>query len=476
MRFSASIFILLLSTVLFSQTLAQPQVNIVEFANGIYGKTSELATNGDGRMYAATQLGYIYIISPSGIVDTVPFLDINNKVTPTSLSNTGEQGLLGLAFSPNYTTDSTFYICYTNKTGHGNSVLARYKRSANPNLADTASAEIIFALAQPYTNHNGGCLKFGSDGYLYFALGDGGDVGDPGNRAQNMNMYFGKILRIDVSQPGAYTIPSTNPFFGVMNVKNEIWASGFRNPWKFSFDRLTHDMWIGDVGQDIWEEIDFQTASSSGGENYGWRCYEGFVTYNTSVGCTGNYVSPVHAYSHATTGGCSVTGGFVYRGTTYPALYGYYFFADFCNGTIYALDPSNGNSVTVAGTFPGRAFSTFGEDDNGELYIADLINQKVYQITDTTTSISEYANELSHASVSFNQNEQSLQLSLTSKSNNQASIKLYDLKGVLIATWRLSLKSGGNTFNLPINLNSGIYLSNITLGKTSLNIKIPVIQ
>ncbi|HRH84765.1 MAG TPA: PQQ-dependent sugar dehydrogenase, partial [Bacteroidia bacterium] len=256
MKFSARTSLLLLSMAAFSQTWAQPQVNIVEYANGIYGKTSELAANGDGRIYAATQLGYIYIINPGGVVDTVPFLDINNKVTPTTLSNTGEQGLLGLAFSPNYATDSCFYVCYTNKTGHGNSVLARYKRSADPNVADTASAEIIFALAQPYTNHNGGCLKFGSDGYLYLALGDGGDVGDPGNRAQNMNMYFGKILRIDVSQPGAYTIPSTNPFFGVMNIKNEIWASGFRNPWKFSFDRLTHDMWIGDVGQDIWEEID----------------------------------------------------------------------------------------------------------------------------------------------------------------------------------------------------------------------------
>jgi len=476
MKFSANVSILLLCMATVSQTWAQAQVNIIEYANGIYGKTSDLATNGDGRMYAATQLGYIYIINPGGVTDTIPFLDINSKVTPTSLSNTGEQGLLGLAFSPNYTTDSSFYVYYTNKTGNGNSVLARYKRSADPNVADTVSAEILFALAQPYTNHNGGCLKFGNDGYLYLALGDGGDVGDPGNRAQNMNMYFGKILRIDVLQPGAYTIPSTNPFFGVMNVKNEIWASGFRNPWKFSFDRLTHDMWIGDVGQDIWEEIDFQQANSTGGENYGWRCYEGLVTYNTSVGCIGNYISPVHVYSHASTGGCSVTGGFVYRGTAYPALYGYYFFADFCNGTIYALDPNNGNAVTVAGTFPGRAFSTFGEDDNGELYIADLVNQKVYQVTDTTTSISEYGNDVNNVDMSFNQNEQSLQMNLTSKSNNQATLYLYDLKGTLITAWKLSLKSGNNTFKLPINLTSGIYLSNINSVNASLNIKIPVIK
>ncbi len=476
MKFSANVSILLLCMATVSQTWAQPQVNIIEYANGIYGKTSDLATNGDGRMYAATQLGYIYIINPGGVTDTIPFLDINSKVTPTSLSNTGEQGLLGLAFSPNYTTDSSFYVYYTNKTGNGNSVLARYKRSADPNVADTVSAEILFALAQPYTNHNGGCLKFGNDGYLYLALGDGGDVGDPGNRAQNMNMYFGKILRIDVLQPGAYTIPSTNPFFGVMNVKNEIWASGFRNPWKFSFDRLTHDMWIGDVGQDIWEEIDFQQANSTGGENYGWRCYEGLVTYNTSVGCIGNYISPVHVYSHASTGGCSVTGGFVYRGTAYPALYGYYFFADFCNGTIYALAPNNGNAVTVAGTFPGRAFSTFGEDDNGELYIADLVNQKVYQVTDTTTSISEYGNDVNNVDMSFNQNEQSLQMNLTSKSNNQATLYLYDLKGTLITAWKLSLKSGNNTFKLPINLTSGIYLSNINSVNASLNIKIPVIK
>ncbi|HNL35042.1 MAG TPA: T9SS type A sorting domain-containing protein, partial [Bacteroidia bacterium] len=237
-----------------------------------------------------------------------------------------------------------------------------------------------------------------------------------------------------------------------------------------------HDMWIGDVGQDIWEEIDFQPANSTGGENYGWRCYEGLVTYNTTVGCTGNYVSPVHVYSHASTGGCSVTGGFVYRGTAYPALYGYYFFADFCNGTIYTLDPNNGNAVTVAGTFLGRAFSTFGEDDNGELFIADLVNQKVYQVTDTTTSITEYGNELNYANVFFNQNEQSLQLNLNSKNNNQATVQLYDLKGVLIAAWKLSLKSGSNTIKLPIDLTSGIYLSNITCGNASRNIKIPVIK
>ncbi|HRB38913.1 MAG TPA: T9SS type A sorting domain-containing protein, partial [Bacteroidia bacterium] len=198
--------------------------------------------------------------------------------------------------------------------------------------------------------------------------------------------------------------------------------------------------------------------------------------YNTSVGCIGNYISPVHVYSHASTGGCSVTGGFVYRGTAYPALYGYYFFADFCNGTIYALDPNNGNAVTVAGTFPGRAFSTFGEDDNGELYIADLVNQKVYQVTDTTTSISEYGNDVNNVDMSFNQNEQSLQMNLTSKSNNQATLYLYDLKGTLITAWKLSLKSGNNTFKLPINLTSGIYLSNINSVNASLNIKIPVIK
>src|SRR5690606_30327143 len=243
---------------------AKAQVYITPYATGLAGRISDIATNGDGRLYVTTQMGSIYIISQGGVLNPVPFLNIQPKVTPTSVNNTGEQGLLGLAFSPDYANDQTFYIYYTNKSGIGNSILARYKVTSNPDIADSLSEEILLDIQQPYTNHNGGCLKFGNDGFLYLGLGDGGSSGDPGNLAQNMNEYFGKILRIDVSsQPTGYTIPPTNPYYSVVGAKQEIWASGFRNPWKFSFDKLTHDLWIGDVGETTWEEIDFQPASSS---------------------------------------------------------------------------------------------------------------------------------------------------------------------------------------------------------------------
>jgi glucose/arabinose dehydrogenase len=460
---------------MFSQTLAQPQVNIVPYTNGIYGKISDIASNGDGRLFVATQLGYIYIVNAGGSLDTVPFLNINNKVTPTSLSNTGEQGLLGLAFSPNYSIDSSFYVYYTNKVGHGNSVIARYKVSNNPNLADTSSAEILFALAQPYTNHNGGCMKFGSDGYLYIALGDGGDAGDPGNRAQNMNLYFGKILRIDVSQPGPYTIPTTNPYAGVLNIKQEIWASGLRNPWKFSFDRMTHDFWMGDVGQDIWEELNYQSASSNGGENYGWRCYEGLVVYDTSAGCNGNYTAPIHVYSHAATGGCSITGGFVYRGTANTFMYGYYFFADFCNGTIYVLDPNN-NTVSIAGVFPGKAFSTFGEDDNGELYVADLGTGTLYKVKDTLTGkIGD--NELFFQNhLNYDGNKNILNIALTSSKNITASATISDMNGRLITEKKLMFQKGKNSHQIQTLLTNGIYIFSLSSDKHSIRNKFVVVR
>jgi glucose/arabinose dehydrogenase len=431
------------------KTEAQVSVNIVPYTTSIPNKVSELAHNGDGRMYACTQLGYIYIIEPGGIVNPTPFLNINSLVTPTTTSNTGEQGLLGLAFSPSYATDGIFYVYYTNKTGVGNSVLARYQVSSNPDSADPASAEILLTLTQPYTNHNGGCIRFGSDGYLYVALGDGGSGGDPGNRAQNKNVYFGKLLRLDVSAPGAYTIPATNPFFGQPNVKQEIWAYGLRNPWKYSFDRQTNDLWIADVGQGIWEEVNFQAAASSGGENYGWRCYEGLAVYDTSSGCggTNTFSDPVHVYSHATTGGCSVTGGFVYRGSQFPDLVGYYFFADYCNGNIYALNP-NGNTVNVAGTFTGKAFSTFGEDDNGELYVANLATGIVYRIVSTVTGIKNPEMGITSFIVLPNPVSESLNFQFKATNTSPLSMIVYSHDGKEVYTQKGMVISGENKFTI----------------------------
>lgn len=203
-------------------------------------------------------------------------------------------------------------------------------------MRDPDSEVILLTANQPFANHNGGDVHFGPDGYLYTGLGDGGSGGDPQNYSQTPTSLLGKMLRIDVNSGTPYAIPPTNPFVGSTAVANEIWALGLRNPWRFSFDRLTGDLWIGDVGQNEWEEVDFQPASSAGGENYGWRCYEGNAPYNTTgCGAVGNYVAPVAVYANTSSLGCSITGGYVYRGSQYPDLYGYYLYTDYCSGRIW---------------------------------------------------------------------------------------------------------------------------------------------
>lgn len=468
-RLTAVFVFSFISTLLVS---AQPQVNITPYCTGINGRISDVATNGDGRLYVTTQMGSIYIISQGGVLNSIPFLNIQPKVTPTSVNNTGEQGLLGLAFSPDYANDQTFYIYYTNKSGIGNSILARYKVTANPDIADSLSEEILLDIQQPYTNHNGGCLKFGNDGFLYLGLGDGGSNGDPGNLAQNMNEYFGKILRIDVSsQPTGYTIPATNPYYSVVGAKQEIWASGFRNPWKFSFDKLTHDLWIGDVGESTWEEIDFQPASSTGGENYGWRCYEGNATFNNSAGCNGSYTSPVYDYSHSATGGCSVTGGFVYRGTLNPSIQGIYFFADYCNGSVYALDPNNQNSVVTAGAFSGNFFSTFGEDDSGELYLGDNNNGTLYKIVWSPTGVNDINPS---ANVSYSVKENAINISIHNTDANFIHVELLDMNGRQLLKQFSILHKGNNQLQIPVKLANSTYIIRIISDRFILTKKITV--
>jgi glucose/arabinose dehydrogenase len=267
---------------------------------------------------------------------------------------------------------------------------------------DTLDLSIIYA---KLNNHNGGELQFGRDGFLYIALGDGGSGGDPQNYAQNPGSLLGKILRINVEPGGSspivsatgtytyffpyiarnpttlgYTIPITNPFANTPGYRGEIWALGLRNPWRFSFDRLTGDMYIADVGQGAREEVNFRPASSPGGENYGWRCYEGNATYNTS-GCLppSNYIFPVTDYDHSL--GCSVTGGYVYRGSTYPAMQGIYFFADFCSARVWGLQFDSGTWQRMQLTTAPSTVSTFGQDQAGELYLAGYSNGTIYRVT-----------------------------------------------------------------------------------------------
>ncbi len=353
------------------------------------------AGDGSGRLFIVEQGGVIRIWDGLAMVPT-PFLNITSAV----LSG-GERGLLGLAFHPDYVNNGFFYVNYTFDVDPTSGVddrtrVARYSVSAgNPDVADTAET-VILEIDQDFSNHNGGDIHFGPDGYLYIGMGDGGSGGDPNNRAQDRTKLLGKMLRIDVdgaSQKSRgviekcglvqnYDIPLDNPFVGDGNACDEIWAYGLRNPWRFSFDRATGALFIGDVGQNMWEEIDFQPASSTGGENYGWRCYEGTHEYNTT-GCSGPFVDPIIEYSHSG-GRCSVTGGYAYRGHGISGFDGTYIYGEYCTGEIWFATPGGGwSSVLWSNTDLG--ISTFGEDEDGEIYVADLFGGTVSRFESPST-------------------------------------------------------------------------------------------
>jgi glucose/arabinose dehydrogenase len=336
------------------------------------------AGDGSGRLFVVERAGRIRLFKEGSLLPA-PFLDVQSIVNDAG----GEQGLLTLTFHPNYETNGQFYTVHTDS--NGSLVLSRFLRSAaNPDLANPGSRVPILTIPHPtHQNHNGGTLAFGRDGYLYWSTGDGGGGGDPFNNAQNLNSLLGKILRLDVNRTDSglnYFIPRTNPFYNVPNRRGEIWAYGLRNPWRFSFDRQTGDLFIGDVGQGAREEIDFQPASSAGGENYGWRIMEGTLCFNPSTGCNqSGKVLPVAEYSHSL--GCSVTGGYIYRGAFYPDMRGQYFYADFCSGILFSLynDPTGGWTVTQVKDTPHQ-ISSFGEDEQGELYFTDYSAGKIYQM------------------------------------------------------------------------------------------------
>jgi glucose/arabinose dehydrogenase len=318
-------------------------------------------------------------------INATPFLSVN------PVSTGSEQGLLGMAFDPNYASNGFFYINYTNSAG--TTVVARYQVSADPNVADPASATTVITIAQPFSNHNGGCITFGPDGYFYIGMGDGGSEGDPNLLGQNLNTLLAKILRIDVSTL-PYQIPPTNPLVGNPNARPEIWAYGVRNPWRFTFDRENGTMWMGDVGQDTWEEIDYQPREFDPPftlENYGWSCYEGFVPYHTA-NCPDISTThlPIYVYHHSGTG-CtgSIIGGYIYRGCTMPWLRGEYFFADYCFRTISSFNYSGTGTVSSVTSRTAElqppagpaitSVTSFGEDDNGELYLCS--GATVYRIS-----------------------------------------------------------------------------------------------
>ncbi len=319
------------------------------------------AGDGSGRLFIVEQGGRISIHRADSA--PVTFLDVSALVSRRG----NEQGLLGLAFHPAYAQNGQFYINYTDV--RGNTVVARYAVSSNPDAADPNSAQILMQVQQPYPNHNGGHLAFGPDGYLYIGLGDGGSAGDPQNFAQNPKSLLGKLLRIDVDGPAPYAIPADNPFVQNAAYAPEIWALGLRNPWRFSFDRVTGDLYIADVGQNAYEEVNFQPADSPGGENYGWRFMEGLHAYSGGAPAAG-LTPPFAEYGHNR--GCSVTGGYVYRGSDLPDLQGVYLFGDYCSGIIWtSYRDAAGTWQTSEFMRVNHAISSFGEDEAGELYLVD---------------------------------------------------------------------------------------------------------
>ena len=312
----------------------------------------DLQPDGSGRLFVIEKSGRIRIIQNDQLIET-PFLDITDRVG----SGGNEQGLLGLAFHPQYAQNGRFFVNYTDKLG--DTVLARFQVSSDPNVADPNSEVKILGVDQPFANHNGGGLVFGPDGFLYAGLGDGGSQGDPFGNAQNTGVVLGKILRLNVDSAEPYAVPADNPF------GNEVWVYGLRNPWRFSFDKLTSDLYIGDVGQNTWEEIDFLPAGSPGGTNYGWNFREGAHDYKG--GGPAGMVDPVAEYSHPE-GGCSVTGGYVYRGSM-PEWNGIYLYADYCTGMIWGLIQSDGGWQSQALFDLDVTITSFGQDSSGELYI-----------------------------------------------------------------------------------------------------------
>lgn len=347
-----------------TQSLLGSDYTLVSIADGLI-KPVYLTHSGDdsGRLFIVEQGGRVLILLDDRIIAT-PFLDIRSKVS----THTMEQGLLGLAFHPDYATNGLFYVHYTDQ--EGDTVVSSWKVSQDHNIADHGSEMIVLTHPQPYGNHNGGHIAFGPDGYLYIGLGDGGSRGDPDNNGQDPLTLLGAILRIDVDLVAPYGLPTDNPFLSFQNARPEVWLYGLRNPWRFSFDRLTGDLYIGDVGQDDWEEINFLSADDPAGVNYGWNRMEGHHCYRVACEME-TYTAPISEY-HQSYGGCSVTGGYVYRGIYDNGLRGVYLYGDYCSGVIHALwlvSPGEWRLEPIMHS--GLSISSFGEDKSGELYVVD---------------------------------------------------------------------------------------------------------
>ncbi len=453
----------LLLLVCFGGLFATAQEIFLEpYASG-FDSPVDLKNAGDDRLFVVEQGGDIEIIQADGSVNATSFLDISGNI-----SSGGERGLLSVAFHPDYSNNGFFFVNYTRQDG-GTRISRFSVDPSNPDLALPASELIILEYSQPFSNHNGGCLQFGPDGFLYIASGDGGSGGDPGNRAQNTEVLLGKLLRIDIDNPipggTNYSIPADNPFAGNPSSAQEIWAYGLRNPWKFSFDSATDDLWIADVGQNAFEEIN-KVGATEAGLNYGWRCYEASTIFN-NAGCppAGDLTFPIAEYPHSE--GQSITGGYVYRGTDFPAMEGLYFFADFISGLVGSINPSG--VYEDYGSLGGN-WATFGVDNSNELYIAGF-NGVISRVTAPIIfGIDDQDN--STFMVYPNPAEDTVNLKLTN--DTISSLTLLDMKGSVLFTEE-ALSVSQKELNVA-NLSQGVYLLKLTTQNNSTHIKKLVIE
>ncbi len=441
------------------------------FPNISFTNPLDLQNAGDGsnRIFVVEQAGKIKVFqNQTNVNSTKVFLDITTQVT-----SGGETGLLGLAFHPDFKNNGYFYVNYT-APNPLRTIISRFKvSSTNPDSADKSSELIIMSYDQPYANHNGGCIAFGADGYLYVAAGDGGSGGDPDNNAQNITNPLGKILRIDVDnpqQPLQYGIPADNPFADSTNldIRKEIYAWGLRNPWRFSFDPETNLLWCGDVGQSNWEEVDI----IQNGKNYGWRCYEGTHAYNTTD-CNGTYEMPIWEYSH--TLGNSITGGYVYRGKNVPELKGRYIFGDFGSKRVWALQfDGNNPASTTQITTAGGLITSFGVDEEQELYLVSF-DGNIYRFIPTITSVNDKKLPTDFRLYQNYPNPFNPTTNIEYEIANPqfVSLKIYDLNGKEIATLVNEKKVAGRynvefrSENLHKQISSGIYFYKLTAGSFS---------
>ncbi len=435
------------------------------------------AKDGSGRIFVVTQEGVIYAFNKNEEnAELKTFLDIKNKV-----ESGGEMGLLGLAFHPDFKNNKLFYVNYT-ADGPRRSIIAQYSVSSNdPNSADPNSEKILLTQEQPYSNHNAGQLAFGPDGFLYVGFGDGGSGGDPQNYAQNNKSFLGKMLRIDVNSASdgkSYGIPADNPFVNDQNYLPEIWATGLRNPWRYSFDPQTGRLWTGDVGQNKYEEIDIIEK----GKNYGWRIMEGFHCFNPSSDCdTTGLTMPVWEYEHNDQGGYSITGGYVYRGANLPELQGKYIYADFVSGKIWALT-YDGNSQAQNQLLidAKKPISSFGVDDENELYIC-AFDGRIYKIkNNSATSVPRNNNDQGFKLYDNYPNpfNPSTAISYQLSNSGNVRLKVYDIFGKEIETLVDKIQSAGNyKVNFDgSDLASGIYFYQIQNEKNFISKKMVLVK